>query len=75
MRFPSRNRKKWVCYPPNYAPGDGFKYAYSNYQMKKIMDKYGVGAECYAQYLVRDKTNKTISFWNTRRDDNGWVMV
>ena len=37
-------RKKFLIYPPNYKPGDGFKVRHSKFQAWKVAMRMGIGA-------------------------------
>lgn len=45
-------RKKYVVYPPNYKPGDGFVMCNSKFQAWKTAVKFGVGASVDVQINI-----------------------
>lgn len=57
------SRKKWICYPPNYRPGDGYEIVRSNLQAKKTLVRLGVGAEAVPCFL-RWGRDGSCSWWN-----------
>lgn len=49
-----RTRRSYVCYPPNYQPGDGYVKCTSRYRMKKTLFKLGPGAEAVVNRTTAD---------------------
>lgn len=72
---PKRNRRKWVCYSPEYTPGLGKNcYAYSKRQMMAILRSWGVGAQAHAVYLIKGRDG-SLSWWNVKPNEPMWEFI
>ena len=76
-----RNRKAYICYSPNYVPGEGrYKTVRTKLAMKRLLRKWGVGSEATTVFLIKNRNDDPynpggLSFWNTKDGVEDWVFT
>ena len=65
-------RKKFLIYPPEYKPGDGYKIRYSKLQAWKVAVKLGAGAFIDEEVY---KHPKRCHAWTSSRLGRLWETV
>jgi hypothetical protein len=62
-------RKKFLVYPPNYKPGDGFVIRHSKLQAWKVAVRFGVGASVDVDIQLHPARRK---YWTSRQHSWLW---